>query len=247
MRYDDAPRTERAPTTPAKALEIRVLRVKRLMNLSSGVSVGVSIHQSRVWHCFFTPNDLPGSADVPSAIVAADHRSGLQPLRWSFYIWPPFFQGDAASFAARGLRFVCITPPSLQGGRQSTRLRRGNEAGQQRRQSYLQSLSTAGSLTQRVAGDPAVAPRTGFPIRIFDGLALQLSTVAEGSSLALEGSNGSKLPILSLPFQLGPIGCLWCGWQGLIFRQTSGSSIAGRSVGAHFPSHSGNGGSCPCK
>ena len=152
MRYDDAPRTERAPTTPTKALEIRVLRVKRLMNLSSGVSVGVSIHQSRVWHCFFTPNDLPGSADVPSAIVAADHRSGLQPLRWSFYIWPPFFQGDAASFAARGLRFVCITPPSLRGGRQSTRLRRGNEAGQQRRQSYLQSLSTAGSLTQRWQG-----------------------------------------------------------------------------------------------
>src|SRR4030095_13407431 len=72
MRYDDAPRTERAPTAPTKALEIRVLRVKRFMNLSSRISVGVSIHQTRVWHCFFTPNDLPGSADVPSAIVAAD-------------------------------------------------------------------------------------------------------------------------------------------------------------------------------
>ena len=38
-----------------------------------------------------------------------------------------------------------------------------------------------------MAGDPAFAPRTGFGIRIFYGPALQLSTVADGSGLALEG------------------------------------------------------------
>src|SRR6476659_3400707 len=105
MRYDDAPRTERAPTAPAKTLEIRVLRVKRLMNLSSGISVGASILRIVcLGGCFFTPNDLPG-ADVPSAIVAADH------------ICPPFSKGDTASFAARGLRSSVSHRPLWQGGR----------------------------------------------------------------------------------------------------------------------------------
>jgi hypothetical protein len=53
--------------------------------------------------------------------------------------------------------------------------------GQQRRQSYLQSLSTGRFTNQRVGRGSSSGSANGFPIRIFDGLALQLSTVAEGS------------------------------------------------------------------
>ena len=81
MRYDAAPRTERAPTAPAKAVEIRVLRVTRLMEQSSGISVLSQYTPNRaLWSLFFHARRFPGSADVPSAIVAAGHRSGLQPL-----------------------------------------------------------------------------------------------------------------------------------------------------------------------
>ena len=58
MRYDAAPRTERAPTAPAKAVEIKVLRVTRLMEQSfeSYYFDRSILPIVRLWF-FFTPGD----------------------------------------------------------------------------------------------------------------------------------------------------------------------------------------------